>query len=273
VVTAETLAARLLELAVGTAREAGRMLVDKRPAAGPDVVQTKSSPTDVVTQMDRAAERLIVDRIRAIRSDDAFLGEEGGRSGGGSGVRWIIDPIDGTVNYLYDLPDWAVSIAAEVEGEVVAGVIEIPRRGETYTAVRGAGAVLHTATSTRELRCITGVPLERALVATGFGYFAERRAHQAEVLCGVLPRVRDIRRGGSCCVDLCSLAAGRVDAFYERGDQEWDIAAGGLIVREAGGRVEGLTGAAAGPEMTIAAAPDLFQSLHDLLAALDPAHD
>lgn len=265
--------AALLDLAVGTAREAGRMLIDKRPATGPDVVQTKSSPTDVVTQMDQAAERLIVDRIHAARPGDAFLGEEGGSSRGSSGVRWIIDPIDGTVNYLYDLPDWAVSIAAEVDGEVVAGVIEIPHRGETYTAVLGGGALRHTATETRQLRCPTGVALERALVATGFGYRAERRAHQAEVLRGVLPRVRDIRRGGSCCVDLCSLAAGRVDAFYERGNQEWDIAAGGLIVREAGGRVEGLAGAPPGPELTIAAAPDLFPALHDLLAAQDPARD
>ncbi|HEU5159309.1 MAG TPA: inositol monophosphatase family protein [Streptosporangiaceae bacterium] len=265
--------AGLLDLAVGTAREAGRMLIDKRPAAGPDVVETKSSPTDVVTQMDQAAERLIVDRIRAARPGDAFLGEEGGSSTGSSGVRWIIDPIDGTVNYLYDLPDWAVSIAAEVAGEVVAGVVEVPHRGETFTAVRGEGALLHTTTGTRELRCPTGVSLDQALVATGFGYFAARRAHQAEVLRGVLPRVRDIRRGGSCCVDLCSLAAGRVDAFYERGNQEWDIAAGGLIVREAGGRVEGLAGAPAGPELTIAAAPDLFPALHDLLAGLDPAHD
>ncbi|HEX6467458.1 MAG TPA: inositol monophosphatase family protein [Streptosporangiaceae bacterium] len=265
--------ADLLELAAGTAREAGRMLLDKRPAAGPDVVETKSSPTDVVTEMDRAAERLIVDRIRAARPGDAFLGEEGGSSTGSSGVRWIIDPIDGTVNYLYDLPDWAVSIAAEVDGQVEAGVIEIPHRGETYTAVRGGGATMHAAAGTRRLRCTAGVPLDQALVATGFGYFAARRAHQAEVLVGVLPRVRDIRRGGSCCVDLCSVAAGRVDGFYERGNQEWDIAAGSLIVREAGGRVEGLAGAQPGPELTIAAGPDLFQPLHDLLAALDPLHD
>jgi myo-inositol-1(or 4)-monophosphatase len=290
-VTAEDYA-NLLDLAVRTAREAGRMLIDKRPAAGPDIVQTKSSPTDVVTQMDRAAERLIVERIRAVRPGDAFLGEEGGSSDGSTGVRWIIDPIDGTVNYLYDLPDWAVSIAAEIDGQVIAGVIEIPLRGETYTAVRGQGAVLHTRSAqaaqaarvdgegrpessgeARELRCNVGVPLERALVATGFGYFVERRVHQAEVLRGVLPRVRDIRRGGSCCADLCALAAGRVDAYYERGVQEWDIAAGTLIIREAGGRVGGLNGAAPGEELTIAAAPGLFDDLHALLLPLDPTHD
>ncbi|TYK46152.1 inositol monophosphatase family protein [Actinomadura decatromicini] len=263
----------LLELAAETAREAGRMLVDKRPADGPDVVQTKSSPTDVVTQMDRAAEQLIVERIRAARPDDAFLGEEGGTQAGGSGVRWVIDPIDGTVNYLYDLPDWAVSIAAEVDGTAVAGAVEMPRRGESCTAVRGGGALLHTSSGSRELRVNSHVPLDRALVATGFGYSAERRAGQARVLTGVLPNVRDIRRGGSCCVDLCSLAAGRVDAYYERGVQAWDVAAGALIVQEAGGRVGGLHGAPAGPELTVAAGPGTFEALHALLAPLDPLTD
>lgn len=268
-----SLAEELLELAVGTAREAGRMLVDKRPADGPDVVKTKSSPTDVVTRMDQDAERLIIERIRAARPDDGFLGEEGGTRAGGSAVRWVIDPIDGTVNYLYDLPDWAVSIAAEVDGRVVAGAVEMPRRGETYTAVRGAGALLHNAAGTRELRCNSEVPLDRALVATGFGYAPERRARQAEVLTVLLPRVRDIRRGGSCCVDLCSLAAGRIDAYYERGVQAWDVAAGALIVEEAGGRVGGLNGEPAGPELTVAAGPGTFEALHDLLVPLDPARD
>lgn len=268
------LPAQLLELAVAVAREAGRMLIEKRPADGPDVVQTKTSPTDVVTQMDRAAETLIVDRIRAVRPDDAFLGEEGGSSGsGGSGVTWVIDPIDGTVNYLYDLPDWGVSVAAEIGGQTVAGVVDIPRRAETYTATRGGGALLHTAADTRALRCTAQVPLERALVATGFGYDRARRARQAEVLTGVLPNVRDIRRGGACSVDLCSLAAGRVDGYYERGVQVWDLAAGALIVREAGGRVEGLDGAPAGRDLAIAAGPGTFEALHGLLRPLDPARD
>ncbi|WP_018656818.1 inositol monophosphatase family protein [Actinomadura flavalba] len=262
----------LLELAVAVAAEAGRMLVDERPAGLE--VETKSSPTDVVTQMDKAAERLIVERIRAERPGDAFLGEEGGEQGGeGAGVRWVIDPIDGTVNYLYDLPDWAVSVAAEVDGTAVAGAVVLPRRGETFTAVEGGGALLHTASGVRELRVNTGVPLDRALVATGFGYGADRRAHQAAVLTGVLPNIRDIRRGGSACVDLCALAAGRVDAYFERGVQAWDVAAGALIVAEAGGRTGGLHGAPVSPEFAIAAAPDLFGALHDLLAPLDPAHD
>jgi myo-inositol-1(or 4)-monophosphatase len=263
----------LLELAISTADVAGVMLVDKRPA-DLGVAHTKSSPTDVVTEMDQAAEKLIVDRIRASRPGDAFLGEEGGETAGSSGVRWIIDPIDGTVNYLYGLPDWAVSIAAEVGGEVVAGVVAVPARGELYTAARGEGAYLvHRDGSTEKLRCNAGVPLERALVATGFGYSAQRRARQAEVLSGVLPRVRDIRRSGSAAIDLCSVAAGRVDAYYERGPQEWDFAAGSLIVQEAGGTVAGLHGRPMSPELTIAAGPGLFGPLHDLLAALAPERD
>lgn len=264
----------LLALALATAQEAAQMLVEDRPAEGPDVVQTKSSPTDVVTQMDKAAEALIAERLLAARPRDGLLGEEGASGEGDSGVRWVIDPIDGTVNYLYDLPDWAVSIAAQVDGASVAGVIVVPRRGEIFTAVRGGGAQLRSSDGTvRELSVNAGIPLNRALVATGFGYAQQRRAHQAKVLTGVLPEIRDIRRSGSCCVDLCSLAAGRVDAYYERGVQAWDIAAGGLIVAEAGGHVGGLHGAPAGPELAVAAAPDLFAALHDLLAPLDPARD
>ncbi|GAA0326455.1 inositol monophosphatase [Actinoallomurus spadix] len=255
----------LLELAISTAEVAGVMLVDRRPA-DLGVAYTKSSSTDVVTEMDKASERLIVDRIRAARPGDAFLGEEGGETGGTSGVRWIVDPIDGTVNYLYDLPDWAVSIAAEVDGEVVVGVVAVPARGELYTAARGRGSHLMRADgSTRPLRCNTGVSLDHALVATGFGYAAERRARQAESLRRILPRVRDIRRGGSAAVDLCSVAAGRVDAYYEQGPQIWDFAAGALIVQEAGGAVGGLNGRPPSAHLTIAAAPDLFGPLHDLL--------
>jgi myo-inositol-1(or 4)-monophosphatase len=256
----------LFELAISTAEVAAVMLVDRRPA-DLGVAYTKTSATDVVTEMDRASERLIVHRIRAARPGDAFLGEEGGESQGSSGVRWIVDPIDGTVNYLYGLPDWAVSIAAEVDGEIVVGVVAVPMRGELYTAARGQGAhVVREDGSTRRLRCNTGVTLAQALVATGFGYAVERRAHQAEALLSVLPRVRDIRRGGSAAVDLCSVAAGRVDAYYERGPQIWDFAAGALVVQEAGGTVGGLDGAPVSPELTIAAAPDLFGPLHDLLA-------
>ncbi|WP_433500482.1 inositol monophosphatase family protein [Sphaerimonospora sp. CA-214678] len=269
----------LLELAVSIARETGEMLLAKRPAR-PEVLATKSSPTDVVTALDRAAEELIRARIRQARPQDAILGEEGGETPGLSGpsgegapgpsganhVKWVVDPIDGTVNFLYGLPDWAVSIAVEVDGEIVAGVVHNVPRGEIFTAVRGGGAWL----AGERLRCNTGVPLARALVATGFGYGAERRRVQAEVLAQVVPNVRDIRRAGSCAVDLCSVAAGRVDAYYERGTNYWDWAAAGLIAAEAGARFAGLNGKPASPELTLSAAPGLFEELHDLLAPLDP---
>jgi myo-inositol-1(or 4)-monophosphatase len=229
----------------------------------------------VVTEMDRASEALITGRLGSRRPGDAFLGEEGGESGRGRGrVRWIIDPLDGTVNYLYGLADWAVSIAAEVEGTVVAGVVAVPAHGEVFTAVSGGGAWLHAGgASPVPLRCNTGVALAQALVATGFGYEAGRRKVQGEVVAAVLPRVRDIRRGGSCAVDLCSVAAGRVDAFYERGVNYWDYAAGGLIATESGARLGGLAGKPASPEMAIAAEPVLFGQLHGLLAGLCPDRD
>jgi myo-inositol-1(or 4)-monophosphatase len=268
--------AALLSLAGEVAAEAGEMLAARRPpgAAGrPRVASTKTSPTDVVTEMDRAAEALITSRLRAQRPGDAFLGEEGGASGHGP-VRWIIDPLDGTVNYLYGLADWAVSIAAEVAGTVVAGVVAVPARGEVFTAVATGGAWLRAGRSAPvALRCTTGVALAEALVATGFGYAAERRAVQGEVVAALLPQVRDIRRGGSCAVDLCSVAAGRVDAYYERGVNYWDYAAGGLIAREAGALLAGLVGRPVGPGMAVAAEPGLFGQLHDALLALDPERD
>ncbi|MFF4774122.1 inositol monophosphatase family protein [Microtetraspora fusca] len=260
--------AELLALAVSIAEEAGRMLVAKRPAR-PEVVETKSSPTDVVTALDRAAEELIRARIAEARPHDAVLGEEGGDTPGTGGARWVVDPIDGTVNFLYGLPDWAVSVAVEVDGEIVAGAVSVPQRGELYSASKGGGAWL----GGERLRCNTGVEPGRALVATGFGYDAARRAVQAEVLAHVLPRVRDIRRGGSCAVDLCSVAAGRVDAYYERGTQYWDHAAAGLIATEAGARMGGLRGKPHGTDMLVCAAPGLFEELADLLAPLDPERD
>jgi myo-inositol-1(or 4)-monophosphatase len=266
----------LLGLACDAAMEAGRMLAARRPPGGagrPAVAGTKSSPTDVVTEMDRAAEALITERLRAHRPGDAFLGEEGGESGRGR-VRWIIDPLDGTVNYLYGLADWAVSIAAEVGGTLVAGVVTAPARDEVFTAISGGGAWLRAGDAPAlALRCNAGVALAQALVATGFGYGAARRKIQGEVVAALLPRVRDIRRGGSCAVDLCSVAAGRVDAFYEQGVNYWDYAAGGLIATEAGARLGGLAGKPASPEMTIAAEPMLFDQLHGLLASLHADHD
>jgi myo-inositol-1(or 4)-monophosphatase len=271
----------LLELALDAALAAGRLLVEGRP---PDlrVSATKTSPTDIVTEMDTAAERLIVDRLLAARPQDGVLGEEGASGEGTSGVRWVIDPIDGTVNYLYDLPAWAVSIAAEVDGAAVAGVVHVPPLGETWTATRGGGAYRtediigdhatrdHATGDGVPVRCADEVRVDRALVATGFGYDAGRRGSQAEVLRGVLPNVRDVRRMGSAAIDLCHVAGGRVDAYYERGVQRWDVAAAALIATEAGAVVGGLHGRPAGPEFTLAAPAGLFGPLHDLLAGLDP---
>lgn len=270
----------LLRIAVAAASEAGRLLASWRGDERPEVVQTKSSPTDVVTEMDRKSETLITSRIRACRPADAVLGEEGGQTAGGENqagrpgrVRWVVDPLDGTVNYLYGLHDWAVSIAAEVDGTVVAGVVEVPRRGETFTAVAGHGAWLRRGEATLALHCPVGVPLGQALVGTGFGYDAGRRQVQGEVVAALLPHVRDIRRGGSAAVDLCSVAAGRLDAFYERGLHYWDFAAGGLIAREAGATVGGLAGKAESASLTVAAGPGLYQQLEAFLARLNPERD
>jgi myo-inositol-1(or 4)-monophosphatase len=285
----------LLDLACEVAVAAGRLLIGS--GGRPEVVATKSSPTDVVTEADQAAEALIRGLIGEKRPGDRILGEEGGETGspgaeggergaGGRGVpsdvRWIVDPLDGTVNYLYGLPDWAVSVAAEVNGTVVAGAVFVPRRDELYSARLGHGAWLSSGAldwrgedtgSPVRLACNRDVPIAQALVATGFGYAAGRRQVQGDVLRAVLPRVRDIRRGGSAAVDLCSVASGTVDAYYERGVNLWDIAAGGLIAAEAGAQVTGLHGRPPSPSMTLAAPPPLLGELHDLLASTDPERD
>jgi myo-inositol-1(or 4)-monophosphatase len=262
--------AELAELARSVAREAAELLADGHASAA--VVQTKSSPTDVVTQMDRAAEELIRRRILQARPGDAVLGEELGQTGqaGDGTVRWVVDPLDGTVNYVYGLPGWAVSVAAEVAGVVVAGVVCAPLLDSLYTAQLGGGAWLESAkhADPRRLSCNDGVALADALVATGFGYEAPQRARQGKVVAGLLPRVRDIRRAGAAAVDLCWVASGQVDAYYERGLHDWDLAAGSLVAREAGAVVGGMDGANAGEAMTIAAGPGLFGKLHDLLASL-----
>jgi myo-inositol-1(or 4)-monophosphatase len=264
----------LRSVAVGVAREAGDMLADQ--AGQVEVAATKSSPTDVVTEMDRRSEELIRARILAARPADAILGEEGGQTGDtdGAPVRWVIDPLDGTVNYLYGLHDWAVSIAAEVGGEIMAGAVFVPMRGEMFSAIRGHGAFLQAGDdSWNPLHCRPGVPLDQALIGTGFGYLAARRKVQGEVAAALLPRIRDIRRIGVASVDLCAIAAGRLDGFYERGLNYWDWAAGALVAAESGAVVGGLNGAPVSSSMTVAAGPGLFGPLADALAALDPERD
>ena len=264
----------LRTLAVSVAREAGDLLADR--AGQVEVAATKSSPTDVVTEMDRRSEELIRSRILAARPSDAILGEEGGLVGNADSAPalWVIDPLDGTVNYLYGLPDWAVSIAAEVGGEIVTGAVYVPLRGELFSAHLGDGAVLESAATGRSgLRATPGVPLERALIGTGFGYLAGRRKVQGEVVAAMLPRVRDIRRVGVASVDLCAVAAGRLDGFYERGLNYWDWAAGALVAAEAGATVGGLNGNPVSQSMAVVAGPGLFAPLAEALAALDPERD
>lgn len=257
--------AGLLALALAAAREAARLVVDERPDGRLDVAATKSTATDIVTEMDRRSEELVVARILADRPDDGFLGEEGASREGTSGVTWVIDPIDGTVNYLYEIPSYAVSVAARVGDEVVAGAVVNPASGETWTATRGGGAFLDG----RPVRVNASPGLAMALVATGFGYAAERRARQAEILRVVLPQVRDVRRAGAASLDLCALACGRIDAYYEQGLKPWDLAAGGLVAAEAGALVGGLRGRPAGEALVVAAPPGLFEELADLLTELD----
>jgi myo-inositol-1(or 4)-monophosphatase len=268
VLAADVDTAELLGLALEVAREAGARLLE-RGRRGDLTWSTKSTPTDVVTEADTASELLIRERLRSARPDDAIVGEEGADEAGTSTVRWVVDPLDGTVNYLYALPGWAVSIAAEVAGASVVGVVHVPTYGETFWARRGGGAL-------RDGRPITAsscAVLDSALLGTGFGYDARRRAVQARWVAAILPEVRDIRRYGSAAVDLCSVACGRLDAYAEQGLKSWDRAAGGLIAAEAGALVTGLRGAPAGERMTLAAPPSLWDVLHDRLVELDADAD
>ncbi|HWG93234.1 MAG TPA: inositol monophosphatase family protein [Mycobacteriales bacterium] len=261
----------LLELATDLALRAGDLALSMRE--GVEVSATKSSPTDVVTAADAAAERLVVDGIRAARPGDGVLGEEGADDAGTTGVRWVVDPVDGTVNFLYGLPQWAVSIGVEVDGVTVAGVVRDPAKDETWRAVRGAGAECISAAEGRPLRCSDAVELSQALLATGFSYDARRRAVQAQHLVTVLPRVRDVRRMGAGALDLCAVAAGRVDAYYEQAMNPWDWSAGVLVAREAGARVGGLRGRPESSDLLVAAAPGVFDALHDLLVSLEADTD
>ncbi|MFI5619862.1 inositol monophosphatase family protein [Streptomyces sp. NPDC051567] len=264
----EELKAVLLDVGLEAARRAGTLLRDGRPA-DLAVAATKTSPIDVVTEMDIAAEKLITAVLAERRPGDGLLGEEGADTPGTTGVRWVIDPLDGTVNYLYGLPSWGVSIAAEYRGETVVGVVAAPLRGETYHAVLGGGAWLDRT----RLTCRGPAPLDQALLGTGFGYVRSRREHQAEVARRIIPLVRDIRRGGSAALDLCDVAAGRMDGYYERGLNPWDLAAGELIAREAGAVTGGRPGRPASGELALAATPAVFASLQPVLEEAGAWHD
>jgi myo-inositol-1(or 4)-monophosphatase len=248
-----------LELAERAARAAGAVLVERfgGPAEG---LGHKTSDTDLVSDADRAAEEVIRDLLEAERPEDGLIAEEGSRQEAESGRRWVVDPLDGTTNFLYGIPQWAVSVALEDADGGLVGVVHDPVHRETFTAVRGEGAKLNG----ERLEVSACDRLELALVATGFGYEQERRTEQAEVVRLVLPRVRDIRRAGAAALDLAWVAAGRLDAFYERGIKHWDWAAAWLVATEAGVTVADLAGDP--PGLIAASSPELFAELEGLVA-------
>jgi myo-inositol-1(or 4)-monophosphatase len=250
--------AELARVAVSAAQDAAALLAAGFGARR-KYIDTKSSATDMVSEVDRAAETLITDRLRELRPADGLLGEEGADIHGSSGVRWVIDPLDGTTNYLFGIPVYSVSIAAEIAGAAVVGVVIDPSRNETWAAIAGGGAWRNG----EAVRVASGrSQLDTALVGTGFAYRAERRAWQASVAAQVIPAVRDLRRFGSAALDLCWVAGGRLDAYYEWGLNPWDLSAGELLCREAGGLVEILPG-----RTVLAATPALMSPLRDLLEA------
>lgn len=260
--------AGLLEVARILAQEAGESIVRAREGIV-DVAQTKTSTVDIVTDVDIEAEGLLRRRLAELRPGDAVLGEEGQDTPGTSGVTWVLDPIDGTVNYLYGLPSYAVSIAAVTgpptpeEWTIEAGAVFEGGTLSLWSAARGQGAWLDGVRLKRDPG--PGPELSSSLLGTGFQYIAERRALQGALVAKMLPQVRDIRRFGSCALDICYVAAGRLDAYYEHGLCPWDFAAAALIAREAGARVEGLDGAPPNTTLVLAAPPGTFEALHDAL--------
>lgn len=251
---------RLLALATEVATRAGRLVAAGR-RGDVEVAGTKSSPTDIVTAVDVASEQLIRREIRAARPDDSFVGEEGDDVAGSSAVTWVADPIDGTVNFLYSIPQFAVSLAARVGSEVVAGVVHNPTSGETFTATRGGGAFLNG----EPISVSSCTVLSEALVGIGYTYVAEVRVHQGVENARLVPVVRDVRRLGSASLDLCFLASGRLDAYVERGLKPWDFAAGRLIATEAGAQVAGLRGADVSELLIVAAPRGFFATFEEAL--------
>ena len=256
----------LVDIATSVATDAADFIRTKR-LDHVDVANTKSSSSDVVTEVDKASERLIFDRLQELRPKDGFLGEEGGSDQSQSGVTWIVDPIDGTTNFVYNIPHYAVSIAA-VEGPptpeewtLLAGCVVNPSTGEVYSAGSGLGAFR----GSTPLQLRQPVDIQEALVLTGFAYGAHFRKHQAKLFEDVLPRIRDIRRMGTASLDLVMVADGQADVYFERTTSPWDFAGGAVIVQEAGGIVTGFHGAAPGREAVFAGHPDMVARLHDLI--------
>lgn len=256
----------LAPLAWNAGNDAADFLFNERP--DDLVIESKSTATDTVTLMDRGAEERIVEAVLTDRPDDGILGEEGSERTGSSGVRWIIDPLDGTVNYLNRLPNWAVSIGVEVRGVVEVGVVIAPALREAYVAVRGSGAWSVTGDRAVRIRASVESTLSMSLVATGFSYDSARRVQQANDVTSLIAQVRDIRRLGAASVDFCWTAVGRLEAYYESGLNAWDIAAGALIAREAGAHVQSLDGESDYEGTIVAAAPAIARPLMNLLRSI-----
>jgi len=255
------LGAELLEVAVAAAELAGRLLRERFDAGGERTLATKSTPTDLVSEADFAAQRAIRGLLADRRPGDGFLGEEGGDAAGSTGLRWIVDPLDGTVNFLFGIPQWCVSVAVLDAAGGVAGVVCDPMRGETFAGVRGElprlnGAVMVPRAAT---------DLRMAMVATGFGYDERVRVEQGRVVAGLIDQVRDIRRFGSAALDMAWTAAGRYDAYYERGVKPWDVAAGELLCRAVGLEIRDMPATEALPYGILVAPPALAGRLHDLV--------
>jgi myo-inositol-1(or 4)-monophosphatase len=261
--------AALRELAAELATRAGSSAHEGRLRLGvgqPVEHDTKSTPTDPVTEFDRAAEKLIVDELRARRPDDSIVGEEGAGHAGTSGLEWHIDPIDGTVNFVYDLPAWCTSVAVVDRHGPLAGAVYVPVTDELFSAARGAGATRNGA----PIHCSAATDLTMALIGTGFNYSPNTRAQQAARLARLLPQVRDVRRYGSAALDLCMAACGRLDAYFEEHLNSWDLAAGVLIAAEAGATTSNFDGGPADTDAVVVAAPGLHRSLLDLLERTSP---
>lgn len=257
---------RLLDLAQSAGREAAALIAARRPPGRVPVARTKSSDTDVVTAIDHASEDLIRERILTARPDDGFLGEEGSSLNGTSGVAWVVDPLDGTTNFVYGVPSYGVSIAATVDGEVAAGYVIDVASGNEWGAIRGEGAWRLDGQAPLRLVAPEPGPMPTWLIGTGFNYDAQVRRKQGAAVAQLLPLVRDIRRLGAAAVDLCALAEGRIDGFVEEGLQPWDIAAGALIAAEAGLVVRGRDGKP-DASLVVAAHPaiagEYFALVHD----------
>jgi myo-inositol-1(or 4)-monophosphatase len=256
---------QLAKLALAVAHSTGRLLIEERPDQMQ--VDTKTSDTDVVTAMDKAAEAHIISQITSQRPDDIFLGEEGtvNNSPNPTQVKWIVDPIDGTVNYLHKHPIWSVSIGVQVQSVTQVGVVHAPLLGETYLAIKNQGAFLINKEGKTKVEITRGTSLAHTLVATGFSYESEKRKKHSAVIHEISDKVRDFRRDGSAAIDLCMVGLGRVDAYFETGLHPWDYTAGALFVQEAGGKTGGLPGSDLNQDLAIASNAVVFEEFASLI--------